>query len=679
MDKKISYIARDFNDIKNELIELSKKYYPELNDNLNDAGIGAWIIDLMSAVGDDLSYHTDRMYQETDINMAQSRNAIFNNARMNGVKIQGPKSSICEVELSCVLPIGNNNGGKSISTPNYALAPIVKRGSTVGNSMYSFELMEDADFASQFNSHGYSNRKIEPIRNSNGIISGYKVTKTVMVRSGESKIYKRIISADELTPFMEIILPELDVMNVESILFKESANLDSDPSISEFYIDEEEFKLNKQDVTTYRYFEVNSLSDQYRFGTVLSEAGKIEHGITKDNALQSEYIDSDEVNVIDIEESIDGNPIRVSRYYEGEWKPITQKYITEYTNNGYLKIIFGCGTDVVEKPLTEDAYANNILSRVVNNKMLGLLPKAGWTMYVLYRVGGGAETNLAVGSINKTLNLNVSFKDVDNENQHGLIVNTFTVFNPSTSVAGKDFMGVDELRNYIKYTIPSQDRCVTLKDYKSKLLQIPPEFGCPFRCNICEENNKILIPMLGLNPLGQLDSALPQILVENIIKYLSHYKNLSDYIALSSGKVFNIGFDVNAFIDKNYVTSDVVRNIIEVIQDYMDINKHDMGEDIFLGDLERQITNIDGVISLINIRVYSITGSPAYSDDQCPLPAKLSNSECNKNMEKIINNKNGIKTEIDLDATDHVLYSDYNSMYEIKYPNDDINIKVKLK
>ena len=92
MEKKISYLARDFQSIKDELINFSQKYYPELSDSFNDASVGSWFIDLISAVGDDLSYHTDRMYQETNLNSAQLRSSVLNAARLNGVKIPGVNS-----------------------------------------------------------------------------------------------------------------------------------------------------------------------------------------------------------------------------------------------------------------------------------------------------------------------------------------------------------------------------------------------------------------------------------------------------------------------------------------------------------------------------------------------------------------------------------------------------------
>ena len=54
-------MSRDFNEIRDELVKFSKSYYPQLADNFNDSSVGSWFLDLMAAVGDDLSYHTDRM------------------------------------------------------------------------------------------------------------------------------------------------------------------------------------------------------------------------------------------------------------------------------------------------------------------------------------------------------------------------------------------------------------------------------------------------------------------------------------------------------------------------------------------------------------------------------------------------------------------------------------------
>lgn len=675
MEKKISYLARNFEDIKNELISFSKKYYPDLSDNFNDASVGAWLIDLVSAIGDDLSYHTDRMYQETNIDSANSKNTILNNARMNGIKVPGPKPSICEVELSCTLEVDN----EEISKPNWNHAPTLKRGGVVGNSNYTFELSEDVNFGEQFNSDGYSNRKFSPIKDSNGNITGYKVTKNTMVIGGQSKIYKKVISEDELTPFMEIILPELNIMNVESIIFKETSNFNVDPQTYEFYIDEEEFKVKNEAVSTYRYFEVDSLADQYRFGT-------------KTKWSNSNTLTIDLSNPEVYTEYIDDTKRIFSRYYEGVWKPITQKFITEYTDNGYLKIIFGNGNDTIENYTYSNddkgtLYGKTITSKIVNNRMLGLLPRAGWTMFVLYRTGGGAETNLAANSINTIVNVDVTFPNISNDTNittdaqtsiKNNVIKSLEVTNPTPSVAGKDAPSTEELKYLIKYTIPSQERCVTLKDYKSRIMLIPPKYGCPFRCNALEENNKVVISLLGLKPTKKLDSSLPSTLVKNLMEYLENYKMMTDYVEFKSGKIYNLGFEVDVFIDKNYVTSDVVLSIINKITEYFDVNKHDMGEDIFVGDLEKEINILDGVINLIDLRIYKIWGG-SYSTTPCPLPTVSNGSSTCNQINSTFNANGADSQQIDLNAIDSVLYADYDSMYEILNPDNDIKVRVKLR
>lgn len=674
MEKKINYLARDFESIKGELMTFTKKYYPELVDSFNDASIGSWFIDLMSAVGDDLSYHTDRMYQETNLDSAKLRSSVLNAARLNGVKIPGPKCSMCEVEISVVIPISTDN-----STPDWKYAPLLKRGSTVGNTQYEFELSEDVDFASQFNSDGVSNRKFIPMRNGNNFIHHYKVTKTVLVYGGNTRIYKKVLGESEVVPFMEIILPEQNICNVESIIFKETASLNNNPQMFEFFIDEEEYKILDQDISTYRYFEVDSLSDQYRFGSQTSFVDRGNKNYVVDIAQPQIYEDYTESN-----ESGTTNQ-RTSRYFLGKWKPISQKFITEYTDNNYLKIIFGCGTDMNDGVLKCSPYSEYITSKILNNNMLGLLPKAGWVMYVLYRVGGGISTNLAPNSINKILYKNVIFPQDDGKleaSEKSAIVNSMKVINHVGSIGGKDAPTTEEIKFMTKYAVNCQNRCVSLKDYKSKIMQIPPKYGCPFRCNAMEDNNKIIISVLNVDNNGDLTNVLPKAMANNMVEYLSHYKSLTDYVEIHSGKIFNIGFEIDVFIDKNYTSVEVIGAIIYTITEYFDVNKHDMGADIFVGDLEKEINSVDGVISLIDLRIYSLSNGD-YSSTPCPLPQKTPVNEngCNVDIKQsFFKTNDGIDSfEIDLDAIDHVLYNDIDSMFEIKNPSKDIQIRVKLR
>jgi hypothetical protein len=211
-------------------------------------------------------------------------------------------------------------------------------------------------------------------------------------------------------------------------------------------------------------------------------------------------------------------------------------------------------------------------------------------------------------------------------------------------------------------------------------MQMPPKFGAPFRNTVIEANNKIEMSFLGLDADGKLDSALPQTLVSNVMEYMSNYRQINDYIEIKSGRIYNIGAEADVFIDKNYNTADVIANVINKINDYFAVDKHDMGEDIFVGDLEKEISLVDGVISLIALKIYKIWNG-GYSPDICPLPTKETAGVCDTGDPESYRDPGGGAEfkEIDLDQVDHVLYGDYNSMYEIKNPTIDIQCRVKIR
>ena len=208
MDRKISYVNKDFTDFRQSLIEYTKQYYPDLADSFNDASVGSWLMDIVAGVSDSLSYHIDRAFQETNINSAQQLNSLYNLARNNGVKIPGPKGSVAEMKLTCVLPVNTEveNMVSTTRTPNWALAPIVKRGTTFTNGTIVFELDHDIDFSQAFDYNGVPNRTIELIKNSNEIITGFKVSKHFVISAGETKIFKKEIYKNDIMPFMEFVL-----------------------------------------------------------------------------------------------------------------------------------------------------------------------------------------------------------------------------------------------------------------------------------------------------------------------------------------------------------------------------------------------------------------------------------------------------------------------------------------
>ena len=647
MEKNISYLNRNFEDYRQALIDYSKKYYPDLDVNWDDASVGSWLVDINADVADNLSYHIDRVFQETNINSANERASLYALARNIGFKVPGPKGAMAEVEFSCYIPI------KSDSKPNYDYAPIIRRGTKLAGGSQIFELLDDVDFSLQFDSNGNSNRTIYPMVNSNGIITQYRVTKLAVVVAGETKIYRQVLRSKDISPFMEILLPDENVMNIESVVVKDGTNIITNPTYGEFYYDGEDINEYCSGGTEmsgrYRFFEVESLAQQYRWGDALNEEGKAQT----------------------IEYNYEGVP--TYSVVKGEWKEVKHKFITEYTDKGYMKLIFGSGIDSgVDIESDCKNFSKFLIQRIIRNDNLGYLPKPNTTMFVLYRAGGGKVSNLAKGAINNIVYLNAEIGGT-NPSIRDAVKRTISVVSTSPSVSGKDMPTEQELKYLIKYNTGSQNRCVTVKDYIAQLLKLPPRYGTPFRVGVNEENNKIMLYLIGLDNNGKLDGILPTALIQNVRDYIAGYRMINDYIEIKSGKIINIGFDVDIYIDKNYNKSDVIASVISVISDYMDINKHNMGDDIFVGDIQKEISKVDGVLNVIKLDVYNYFNG-SYS------PTKTT-QETEGIVEGVTgDNITGSRIKIDLEASDSVIFSEGDSMLEIKFPNSsDINVRCKTR
>ena len=167
MAKQISYTTRDFQAIRQELIDFTKTYYPDLIINFNDAAIFSVLMDLNAAVTDNLHYHIDRSLQETVLQYAQQRSSVYNIARTYGLKVPGQRPSVALVDFSITVPAFGDK-------EDLRYCGILRRGSQVNGAGQVFETVYDIDFTSPTNAEGYPNRLKIPNavpRSSGGAVS----------------------------------------------------------------------------------------------------------------------------------------------------------------------------------------------------------------------------------------------------------------------------------------------------------------------------------------------------------------------------------------------------------------------------------------------------------------------------------------------------------------------------
>ena len=605
MPKKINYYTRNFADVRQELISYVKQYYPDTFNDFNDASVGMMLLELNAAVGDMLSFQTDRMFQETQIDFAQERSSILSMARTFGLKVPGKKPSITIVDYSVTVPVDG-------STFDVSYAPILRRGTKVSGGGKTFETPDEVDFTSPFGVGGIPNRLVVPNTDSNRTIINYTLTKREMAVNGTTKIFKKVINTSDVKPFLEVVLPDDDVLSINSVITLEGTNYVTTPPNSKFY-DE-----------NIRWYEVNALADDIVFipdSTRVSSSSTIK---------------------------------------AGKFKRVDQRFIREYTDNGFTKVIFGGGTQDISE-LCEFDVDKSLVGRIgdfINNMSLGLTLTANKTMFISYRVGGGANTNVGPNVITSIGSVDL-FVNGGNSTINQAVRSSLQVKNTIPALGGKDEPSVEELRNLVRYNFASQERCVTIEDYKVRIGLMPGEFGVPFRNNIMEEQNKIKVYTLTLNESGTLSTNTTSILEDNIAMYLSNYRMLNDYVEISNGKVFNLAFEVDLFIDKQFSQSEIIGQVITTITDYFDINKWGMGDNIYIAQLIEEINNVPGVLNIVDLRIYNAVGKGKYSSNEVSQPYI-----------------DDATRQIDL-LGEYTLFGDPTGMFEVKFPTSDIKVRVK--
>lgn len=602
MSKKINYFARNFNDTRVELINFIKQYYPNLLSDFNDSSIGSVFIDLNAAVTDLLSLHTDRVFQETQIDYAKERTSILSNARTFGLKIPGKRPSVTVCDFSVIVPVNGD-------TFDIEYAPVLKKGVQVGGSGKVFEVLDDIDFASPFTSGGVPNRLVIPNMNSNNDLISYTLTKRELAINGLSKVFKKVVNASDVKPFLTLILPDSDVLSVESIIVMEGTDYPSPPNNDTFYDHSK------------RWYEMDSLAEDKIF-------------------IENNDIVSDNPSI-----------------KPGKWVRVNQKFIREYTDKGFTKITFGGGNQDISNIFNANDGLLKRIGDMINNLSLGITHKANTTIFVKYRVGGGSSTNIG-SNVLKNIILSDVFVNGSNTKINASVRDSLSVNNPIPCLGGKDEPSINEIRNIVKYNFSAQNRAVTLKDYMSRVALMPGNFGVPFKYIVYEEQNKIVVNVLGLDSNNKLTNSSTSTLRDNISEYLSDYRMINDYVKVRNGKIINIGVDVDIMIDKKVPKMQIISEVISKVNNYFDVNNFEMGENVYLSNLIEIINNVNGVLNVVDLKLYNKTGV-GYSNNEISQP--------------FVNDET---KEIDL-LGEYTLFADGNSMFEIKNNVKDVRCRVK--
>ena len=96
----VNYTSRDFDSIRQDLVEYAKRYYPDTFQDFSEASFGALMVDTVAYVGDILSFYLDYQANECFLDSAVEYNNVIRLGKQLGYKFRSAPSShgIADIE-----------------------------------------------------------------------------------------------------------------------------------------------------------------------------------------------------------------------------------------------------------------------------------------------------------------------------------------------------------------------------------------------------------------------------------------------------------------------------------------------------------------------------------------------------------------------------------------------------
>jgi len=612
---QVNYTSRDYVSIRQDLINYLRTFFPDQWQDFNVASPGMALVELNAYVGDLLSYLADKKFNELFLDGLTERVSAYRLAKTLGYKVPGVRPAISIMDLSIEVPV-------TADGPDLNYTPILRPGLQLRGGGQVFETLNEIDFSSDYSEDGVANRTIQPILNGNQDIIKYVIVKREVIKAGASKVLKREVLTADAQPFYQLTIPEPNVLEVSDVIVYEG-------------------QLGVTKTPTYEDFN-NALLKYY----------------------EVDYLPTNKVFVVD------SNSQENPGLYVGKYIEVEKRFEKEFMPNGSCMLTFGGGEqgyNAYESFITnltgEKCQGTDLnISKILNNTALGSTIPPNSTIFVRYRVGGGTLSNVGTNVLTDVSNVDAQFIGT-NSNTKQQVVGSLRASNPIPAIGGTGLPTINELRKYMAANYAAQNRCVTVQDYTSRCYQMPGKFGAPFRVFTTVEDNKVKIYILSREASGRLNASSTSDIKLNLLRYLTPYRMINDFVEINDAKIVNVQIECDLYVDKSFNVSEVKTNAIQVIRNFMDIEKWEMNENIYISQIVDKLRDVPGVINVVDLRFFNME-SGGYSD------TIHFQATGNRN----ILSTGGYRTQI--------LYIDNSilgtplSMFEIKYPDKDILVRV---
>jgi hypothetical protein len=565
LNKDISYINKDFNDIRAQLINFSQTYFPNTYTDFSPASPGMMFIEQASYVSDVLSFYLDNQIQETYLQYARQFDNLYDLAYMFSYKPKATGLAYVDVDFYQQVPSIAN--GTSI-VPDYNYSIIVDENTTVttqNGSSFIIDSLIDFSISTSADPTEVSVSQIAA-----GEPTYFLLKKTRKAASGLIQTQEFTMGAYRQFPTLEISANNIggiiDIFDSDGNQYYEVDYLGQDLVYDPIQ------NTNVNDPNTYQDedapYILRTKSTNKRFTTRLLNETTLQIQFGSGNALQ-------------IDEQITPNPDNV-----------------------------GLGLPFGQNKLTTAYSPTNF----VFTNTYGTAP-SNTTLTVRYLTGGGTSANVEANSINILNTGNSSFKNsnLSNTTIAQYIFNSLAVNNPVAASGGSDGDTIEEIRQNALANYNTQQRNVTADDYLIRALSMPSKFGDLSKAYTTKPSVKDPDTILDLYVLAYNSNSnlvtTSETIKSNLITYLNQSRMIGDTVNVKDAFIINICVDFEIITLPNFNNSEVLAKCLSALKNYFDINKWQINQPIILSEISVLLDNISGVQTVQNLLITNKAGT----------------------------------------------------------------------
>jgi len=555
--RPIRYTSREFQTIKQDLIDHIKRYYPDTFRDFSDASFGSLMVDSVSYIGDVLSFYLDYQANESFLQTAIEYNNILKLGKQMGYKSKGAPSAYGSAALYISVPISSTGLG-----PDTNYMPHLLKGSSFSStSGNTYILNEDVDFSDPNNEV-----RVSEVDNSTGTPTKYAVKAYGEVASGDIIQETHVIGDYE--DFRKITLVNKDVSEILSVVDSEG---------NEYY----ETDFLSQNLL-YKAV-LNSDSDTSQNTSILKPFIAVRR-FTSERSGRNTVLQFGKSSNIDLPSDDIADPSNV----------VIDKHGKDY--------------------ISDTTFDPN---KIFSNDKFGIAP-SNTSLRIKMRVNKTTNTNCRTGQLNKVRRARFEFNDLtlaSNAAVRNNVTNSLEVDNEEPIVGDVSLPNSDELKIRIQDSFSAQNRAVTENDYKSLIYQMPSKFGSVKRVRIIQDKNSfkrnINLYVVSEDRSGNLVATNSSV-KKNMKTWIQGYKMLNDTIDILDAKIVNLGIEFEAISDLESNKFELLTNAKAALSDYFS-NKADIGEAFFVTDIYSELKKVEGLLDVSKVKVFQKVGGN-YSD-----------------------------------------------------------------